>query len=137
MGTRGGGGRNLPYQLTPNPMQELRAKIEDLNALVLDGKSLEAFERYYHPDVVMQENEQAPTVGKDANRRREIDFFNAVTEFRGAAVQAVAVGDDGTSSVVWHYDYTHRDWGVRTYTQAAVQTWQDGLIIREQFFYGS
>ncbi|WP_310397910.1 nuclear transport factor 2 family protein [Hymenobacter sp.] len=117
-------------------MQDVREEIEDLNALVLDGKALEAFERYYHPDVVMQENEQAPTVGKDANRQREIAFFNAVTEFRGAAVQAVAVGDDA-STVVWHYDHTHQDWGVRNYTQASVQHWQDGLIIREQFFYGS
>lgn len=117
-------------------MQDLRAKLEDLNALVLDGRALEAFERYYHPDVVMQENEQAPTVGKDANRQRETDFFNTITDFRGAAVQAVAVGDD-TSTVVWHYDYTHQDWGVRNYTQASVQRWQDGLIIREQFFCGS
>lgn len=117
-------------------MQEIQQKLDDLNALVLDGKMMEAFERYYHPEVVMQENEEAPTVGKEANRQREMDFLAAVTDFRGAAVQAVAVGDE-TSSVVWHYDYTHRDWGVRNYTQASVQHWQDGLIIREQFFYGS
>ena len=117
-------------------MNNLRQKIDDLNALVLDGKALEAFELYYHPDVVMQENEQAPTVGKAANRQREIDFFAAITDFRGATVQTVAVGDD-TTTVVWHYDYTHQAWGVRNYTQASVQQWQDGLIIREQFFYGS
>ena len=117
-------------------MNDLRHKIDDLNALVLDGKALEAFERYYHPDVVMQENELTPTVGKAANRARENDFFAAITEFRGAQVQNVLVGDD-TTAVVWHYDYTHREWGVRDYTQASVQQWQDGLIIREQFFYGS
>ncbi|WP_052732931.1 nuclear transport factor 2 family protein [Hymenobacter terrenus] len=117
-------------------MQNLQQKIADLNALVLDGKALEAFDRYYHPEVVMQENEQSPTVGKAANRRREEEFFNAITDFRGAKVQAVTVGDSVTA-VVWHYDYTHREWGVRNYTQASVQHWQDGLIIREQFFYGS
>jgi ketosteroid isomerase-like protein len=117
-------------------MTNLRQKINDLNALVLDGKALDAFELYYHPDVVMQENEQTPTVGKAANRQREIRFFAAITDFRGATVQAVAVGDDVTT-VVWHYDYTHQDWGVRNYTQASVQHWQDGLIVREQFFYGS
>ena len=117
-------------------MNDLRQKINALNALVLDGKALEAFELYYHPNVVMQENEQTPTAGKAANRQREIDFFAAITDFRGATVQAVAVGDD-TTTVVWHYDYTHQDWSVRNYTHAAVQHWQDGLIIREQFFYGS
>lgn len=111
-------------------MQELQQKLDDLNTLVLDGKMMEAFERYYHPEVIMQENEEAPTVGKDANRRREMAFLAAVTDFRSAAVQAVAVGDE-TSTVVWHYDYTHRDGGVRNYTQASVQHWQDGLIIRE------
>ena len=44
-------------------MQKIQQKLDDLNALVLDGKLLEAFERYYHPEVVMQENEEAPTIG--------------------------------------------------------------------------
>jgi ketosteroid isomerase-like protein len=117
-------------------MQDLRQKIDDLNALVLDGKALEAFDRYYHPDVVMQENEQAPTLGKAANRQREEAFFAAITDFRGALVQDVLVGDSVTA-VVWHYHYTHREWGVRNYTQVSVQHWQDGFIIHEQFFYGS
>jgi hypothetical protein len=37
-------------------MTELFEKISDLNDLVLQGKSLVAFEKYYHDDVVMQEN---------------------------------------------------------------------------------
>ncbi|WP_310392521.1 nuclear transport factor 2 family protein [Hymenobacter sp.] len=117
-------------------MSPLLARIQGLNALVLDGKALETFELYYHPDVVVQENEQSLTVGKDANRRREQEFFDAITQFRGAEIRDVAVGDEMTV-VVWHYDYTHREWGVRNYTQASVQHWQDGLIVREQFFYGS
>jgi len=103
-------------------MNNLRQKIDDLNALVLDGKALEAFELYYHPDVVMQENEQAPTVGKAANRQREIDFFAAITDFRGATVQTVAVGDD-TTTVVWHYDYTHQAAQLHPSLGAAVAGW--------------
>ncbi|MBN9382017.1 MAG: nuclear transport factor 2 family protein [Chitinophagaceae bacterium] len=117
-------------------MQNIQKKLTDLNTLVLQGKALEAFEKYYHPDVVMQENHLEPTVGKDANRQRELAFFDAVTEFRDARVLGTAVGE-GISYVTWKYDYTHRDWGVRDYTQVSVQTWRDGLIVREQFFYGS
>lgn len=36
-------------------MATLTEKISDLNDLVLQGKAMEAFEKYYHPNVVMQE----------------------------------------------------------------------------------
>jgi hypothetical protein len=117
-------------------MNTLKEKITELNSLVLSGKALDAFEKFYHKDVVMQENEGAPTVGKAANLQREIEFFGNISDFRGAEVKALAIGDNVTT-VVWSYDYTHKEWGVRKYTQASVQHWKDGLIVKEQFFYGN
>ena len=117
-------------------MQNIHEKLADLNNLVLTGRALEAFDKYYHPEVVMQENHQQPTVGKDANREREIAFFNDITEFRGAEVLGTAVGEN-ISYVTWKFDYSHKEWGVRDYTQVSVQTWKDGLIVKEQFFYGN
>ena len=84
----------------------------------------------------MQENDLAPTVGKEANLEREQAFLNAVTEFRGAEPLLTTVGEDATM-VKWHYDYTHKEWGERKYTQVSVQEWKDGLIIKETFYYGS
>jgi hypothetical protein len=117
-------------------MKTVLEKISDLNDLVLQGKSLEAFEKYYHDDVVMQENENPPTIGKSENREREVAFYSAVTEFRGARPLKVSVGE-GVSMVEWHYDYTHKDWGVKSYTQISVQEWRDGLIVREKFYYNA
>lgn len=117
-------------------MSALLEKIDDLNDLVLQGKALEAFEKYYHDDVIMQENEGSPTIGKAANRQREIEFFSAITEFRNAKPLKITVGED-ISMVQWQYDYTHKDWGVRNYSQVSVQEWKDGKIIKEQFFYGN
>jgi hypothetical protein len=37
--------------------------------------------------------------------------------------------------VIWKYDYTHKEWGTRDYTQVSVQHWKDGKIIHEQFIY--
>ena len=116
-------------------MSALLEKIDDLNDLVLQGKALEAFEKYYHDEVIMQENESSPTIGKEANRQREKEFFSSITEFRTAWPLKITVGE-GVSMVQWHYDYTHRDWGVRNYSQVSVQEWKDGKIIKEQFFYG-
>lgn len=117
-------------------MKNLKEKIEDLNQLVLEGKAMIAFEKYYHPEVVMQENETVPTVGKEANRKREEEFFGNISDFRSARVLEVAIGEN-VSMVVWHYDYTYTQWGVRNYKQVSVQKWEDGLIIHEQFFYGN
>ncbi len=115
-------------------MQDLLEKIIDLNSLVLQGKSMEAFEKYYHDEVVMQENENLPTVGKAANRERELDFYGKVTEFRGARPLKVTAGQ-GVTMVEWHYDYTHSEWGEKNYTQVSVQEWKDGQIVKEKFYY--
>ena len=117
-------------------MTTLMEKINDLNNLVVQGKSLEAFDKYYDDEVVMQENENPPTIGKIANRKREEEFFSAITDFRAATPLNVTVGEDVTM-VQWHYDYTHEHWGVRNYAQVSVQQWKNGKIIKEQFFYGN
>ena len=115
---------------------DLKANFEDIKTLVLQGKALEAFEKYYADDVAMQENDNPATIGKDANRQREQEFFSKVVEFRGATVKNVAFGEDVIISE-WFLDYTHADWGQRTYDQVSVQTWKDGKVIHERFYYAS
>lgn len=114
----------------------IEQNLQQLNQLILEGKAMEAFERFYSDDIVMQENENPPTVGKEANRKREIEFFNSITEFRGATLLSFGAGENKTFTE-WSYDYTHKDWGVRKYKQVAVQTWKDGKIINEKFYYGA
>ena len=94
-------------------MDKLRQHIQQLNQLVLQGRAMDAFEQYYDEQVVMQENELPPTVGKAANRQRELEFFGNVTDLRAIRALDVAVGENVTM-VVWHYDYTHREWGKKT-----------------------
>ncbi len=86
---------------------DLKAKVEDLNQMVLDGKMLEAFEKYYADNVIMQEINMDPVSGKDANREREKKWLAGITEFRGVEVKNVAVGDDVTM-VEWFMDYSHK-----------------------------
>ena len=117
-------------------MKTIIQNLEDLNQLVLQGKPLEAFEKYYHDEVMMQENLNPPTVGKKANLEREKKFYSDVKEFRSAELKGVGAGENISFSV-WKYDYTHNEWGIRDYTQVSVQHWKDGKIIHEQFFYGN
>jgi hypothetical protein len=113
---------------------DLKANFEDIKTLVLQGKAMEAFEKYYGDDVVMQENEAPATIGKEANRDRELDFFAKVTEFRGLELKGVAYGEDLIISE-WFADYTHAEWGKVTHEQVSVQRWKDGKVIHERFYY--
>lgn len=117
-------------------METLLKKINDLNKMIVEGNALEGFEKYYHENVVMQENESTPTIGKNANRERERKFFDDVIDFRVAKVLSVASGDHVTM-VEWYFDYTHKDWGIRNYKQISVQHWADDKIINEKFYYES
>lgn len=118
---------------TALPTAELKEKVDDLNRLVLEGKIMEAFEKHYAENVVMQEGADEPIVGKDANREREEAFVNGLEELRAVELKAVAVGPDVTMCE-WHFDYTHSEWGDATYDQVAVQRWEDGEIVHERFY---
>lgn len=118
---------------TPSDREALAALEDELNSMILAGEILDAFEKFYADDCALQEGNEAPLVGKDANREREKFFVEGIIEFRGATLHDVAVGEGVTISV-WHFDYTHREWGSHTYDQVAVRHWRDGEVVRERFF---
>ncbi len=115
--------------------QDIHTLDTELNTMIQNGEALEAFEKFYADSVVMQENEQDPTVGKDANREREKAFFGSVTELRKIAVVASAA-QGSTSFSQWFMDYTHKDNGDLAYHQVAVRTWENGKVVKEVFYYG-
>ncbi len=117
-------------------MNSISEKVHELNEMIIRGELLEALDKFYAADVVMQENDLEPTNGKGANREREKEFLKNVTEFRSAKALKVSIGSD-ISMVEWHFDYTHKEWGVRDYMQVSVQEWKDGKIIREKFYYAN
>ena len=81
-----------------------------LNQAILSGDILNAFEKYYADDVVMQENDAAPFVGKEVNRKREQDFMNSVEQFHGARLLAEAVNGENAFSE-WEYEVTFKGAG--------------------------
>lgn len=71
--------------------------------LLNQGKSMDAFEKYYTDDIIMQEPIEEPRVGKEANRKFELEYIAGIEEMQMEEVQ--------------------------------VQTWRDGQIVQERFFY--
>ena len=117
-------------------MSELKKNVDQLNNMILDGKILDAFEKFYADDVVMQDNNYPVREGKELNRQYEESFVNGLTEFRGAKVLNTVISDD-IAATEWWMDYTHKDYGTRNYKQLAVQRWKNGKIVEEKFYYNN
>ncbi len=116
-------------------MNTIKEKVDYLNEAILSGKALEAFDKLYHDDVKMSENGRDWREGKQACRDFEVEFFGNITALHGAEVKNVAVGEN-VSMIEMFWDYEHKEWGRKTFTQVGVQEWQDGKIIKETFYYG-
>jgi hypothetical protein len=117
-------------------MSDLRTNVDQLNQMILEGKILDAFDKFYAEEVVMQDNNYPAREGKDLNRQYEEAFVGGLTEFRGAKVVNTLISDD-LAVTEWWFDYTHKDYGVRNYTQLAVQRWKNGQIVEEKFYYNN
>jgi len=114
----------------------VRSLVDELNGMILQGQILDAFEKFYAENVVMSDNGIDPREGKAVNRAYEEAFVGGLTAFRGAEIKNIAVNEEtGVAMVEWFFDYTHKDWGDMTYTQVAVQHWQDGQIVKETFYH--
>jgi ketosteroid isomerase-like protein len=105
-----------------------------LNQMILTGRAMEAFEQLYADDVVMQENSEAPRVGKDVNRKAEEEFFAGVAEWHDGKLVASAINGD-TSFSEWYMEISFKN-GMRVKSsQVAVRKWQNGKVAHERFFY--
>jgi ketosteroid isomerase-like protein len=121
---------------TASQSQSTTAKLDhDLNQAILSGDILDAFEKFYADDIVMQENDSAPFTGKEVNRKREQDFVNSVEQFHGAKLLGEAVTGDVSFSE-WEYDVTFKGGGGRVkMQQVASRRWKNGQIVHERFYY--
>ena len=117
-------------------MSDLRTNVDQLNQMILEGKILDAFDKFYADDVVMQDNNYPAREGKALNRQYEEAFVGGLTEFRGAKVISTLISDD-LAVTEWWFDYTHKDYGTRNYRQLAVQRWKNGKIVEEKFYYNN
>jgi hypothetical protein len=105
-----------------------------LNQMILTGKVMEAFEQFYGEDVVMQENFDAPKVGKAKCREAEMEFFGKVEAFHGSKMPASAANGD-VSFAEWEYDITFKGAPRMKMNQVSVRRWKDGKVVHERFYY--
>lgn len=94
----------------------------------------EVYERYYDENVVVQENMQPPRVGRALSIERQKLMNANVKEIHYFKIGAVLVDGD-RSMVEMHLDATTLDDYRIHIEEVGLQTWKDGRIIHERYFY--
>ena len=113
----------------------VKEKIEDVYQHVQNGTALDAFEKYYADNVTMILEDGTAVEGKDANRKRENEFFDSVESFNGMEVVGITANEEtGKTSVESWMDVTFNGGNRMKLEQVATQNWEDGKIVRERFY---
>ena len=109
---------------------------QELQKMVGEGQMMEAFEKFYHSDVIMIEPMAGETKGKVANRKREAEWLAALKEAHGGGVTALAADEENglTLTESWG-DFEFKDGNRIKMEEVSVKKWENGLIVHERFYY--
>jgi ketosteroid isomerase-like protein len=113
-----------------------RERVLDLIDYVKAGRIVDAIQEFYGDGVTMQENREPPTVGKAANLVRERAFAESIAQPHEVTARRVVVDGD-QAFIEWVFDFTGRDGQRIRIEEIAEQTWRDGRIEQERFFFDS
>lgn len=106
---------------------------DQLNQLIIQGKSMDAFEKFYAEDVVAQENDDPERVGRAPWMRARQEMERGIKRFSARVLAHAANGD--TSFSEWEYDIELEGMGTMRIAQVSVRRWRDGTVVRERFYH--
>lgn len=105
----------------------------DLNALIVQGKTREAFLEYYDEDVVAQENDEPERKGREPWMLGREELGKNLEKYEARVLHNAANGDVSFSE--WEYDMVIRGMGPVRLVQVAVRHWQNGRVVRERSYH--
>ncbi|NJL12326.1 MAG: nuclear transport factor 2 family protein [Microscillaceae bacterium] len=112
------------------------AKAQDLYQMINSGQLLDAFDKYYHPEVVMVEATGDTREGKATCRVYEEKFLGSIQEFHGAGVLGITANEDEQTTMVESWmEVTFADGNRVKLEQVAVQRWEGDHITHERFYF--
>jgi ketosteroid isomerase-like protein len=103
-----------------------------LNTMIIEGKSVDAFLTIYAEDVVAQENDEPERVGREPWMRARQEMEKNITKVDARVLAHAAEGDISFSE--WEYDIEMTGMGTMKIAQVAVGRWTDGKVVRERFY---
>jgi ketosteroid isomerase-like protein len=106
---------------------------DQLNTMIVQGNSRDAFLTFYAEDVVAQENDEPERIGRDAWMRGRQDMEKSIKKFDARVLAHAANGD--TSFSEWEYNLDLEGMGPIRIAQVAVRRWRNGKVVRERFYH--
>lgn len=114
--------------------KQIKAALKDLKNLLGKGEFIVAMEKYLHDDVVLQEANNEPKVGKAVALKAEEELLKTVTEFSGYSMKNVAVrGNVSYYEAVM--EFKTNDGVAHRFEQVNRTKWKNGLIVSERYFH--
>lgn len=111
-------------------------KAQSLYQMIGQGQMMEAFEKFYHEDVVMHEATGEIREGKAANREFEQNWMSGIQEMHGGGVNSITSDEtNGVTMVEAWTDVSFKDGNRMKLEEVCVQKWKDGQIVHERFYY--
>jgi hypothetical protein len=114
---------------------EVRNRVQELLEFFKSNPPVEqVYERFYDENVVVQENLQPPRIGRTLSIERQQRMNANVKEIHDFQIGAVLV-DRNRSVIEMHLELTTHDGYRIRLEEVGMQTWENGLIIHERYFY--
>ena len=111
-----------------------RQSVEAFVAQVLSGDHVNAIRDWYAEDASMQENQDAPRIGRQTLMDGEAAMLARVASME-TELLAPPVVDGDRVAIHWRFTSTSRKGTVRVFEEIAWQEWRGEKIWREGFFY--
>jgi ketosteroid isomerase-like protein len=111
-----------------------QAQVQEFISLVEQGRFVSAMERFYAEDASMQENQAPPRIGLAKLIEHEKMVLSMFKEVRTRPAQFFVV-DDNRVVINWIFDFFTHDGKHVTFDEISVQSWENGKIKRERFYY--
>ncbi len=112
-------------------------KAKDFQNMQAQGKTMEAFEKYYAEDCTVIEMPTGETRnGKAAQRKAIQDWFGMVEEMHeGGCTSITANEEDGITTCETWFDVSFKGAGRTMMKEVGVQKWRGDQIVEERFYY--
>ena len=106
---------------------------DQLNTLILQGKNLEAFRRFYDENVVAQENNDAERIGREPWIRAFEESAKNIEKVDSRVLANAVNGDVSFSE--WETEFVIKGMSPMKMVQVAVRQWRNGRVVRERFYH--
>ncbi|SOE20047.1 Predicted 5' DNA nuclease, flap endonuclease-1-like, helix-3-turn-helix (H3TH) domain [Spirosomataceae bacterium TFI 002] len=114
----------------------MKKELHQLDKMVSDGKILEAFDKFFHENVITWSDKKDRTTSKKEKRSFLVDFFDKMKSLDQFKFHDSII-DGNTSYSKFTFTFTNQDDERLRWHEIIRREWKDGLVVDEYYFNDS